>query len=104
MVLSTLKLGCFCQTKNRPPWRGWANKGLFEVLEYESTLTLKDKQGKRATFKKHEKVCYLQENIIAYQDQAWVDGEVLCNYRCSPGIPVDRYRPGQKTYILISLP
>jgi len=79
------------------------NEGIYEVLEYESTLELKDKSGKEASFRKRERVRYLQDNIIAYQDQAWGDGEILLNYKCSPGYPVDQYRPGHKTYILISL-
>jgi hypothetical protein len=77
--------------------------GLYEVLEYESTLELKDAQGKRAVFSKRQKVRYLQDSIIAYQDQAWGDGEILLGYHCSPGVPVDRYRLGHKTIILISL-
>jgi len=76
---------------------------MYEVIYYESTLELLDKRGERALVRKHEKVRYLQNSIIAYQDQAWGDGEILINYRCAPGIPVDRYRPGKKTYILISL-
>jgi hypothetical protein len=83
--------------------RGMANEGMYEVLEYESTLELKDKKGKKARLKKREKVRYLQDNIIAYQDQAWGDGKILINYRCTPGDPVDRYRSGYKTHILISL-
>jgi hypothetical protein len=47
--------------------------GLYEVLEYESTLELKDRGGERATLKKREKVRYLQDNIIAYHDRAWAD-------------------------------
>jgi hypothetical protein len=82
--------------------QGRSYRGLYEVLEYESTLELKDCEGKAATFKKREKVRYLQNNVIAYQDQAWGDGEVLLNYRRTPGTPVDRYRSGYKTYILIS--
>ena len=35
---------------------GRSYKGMYEVLEYESTLELKDRGGKRATFKKREKV------------------------------------------------
>ena len=77
-------------------------RGLYEVLDYESTLELKDPKGKDATFKKREEVRYLQNNVIAYQDQAWGDGEILLNYHCTPRIPVDRYRSGYKTYILIS--
>ena len=78
------------------------SSGTYGVLKYESTLELKDHEGKRATFRKREKVRYLQNNVIAYQDQAWGDGEILLNYRCTPGTPVDRYRSGYKTYILIS--
>jgi len=79
------------------------DRGLYEVLEYESILELKDKLGENAYFCKREKVRYLQNSIIAYQDQAWGDGDILLNYRCTPGTPVDRYRPGNRTYILISL-
>ncbi len=41
------------------------------MLEYESTLELLDRKGEKAIFKKRQKVRYLQDNIIAYQDQAW---------------------------------
>ena len=84
-------------------YKDFTQDGLYEVLDYESTLELHDRLGKSATFKKREKVRYLQDNIIAYQDHAWGDGEILIDYQCKPGIPVDQYRPGQKTYILISL-
>ncbi len=84
-------------------WQGLADEGIYEVLEYESLLELKDKKGERASFQKREKVRYRQNNIIAYQDHAWGDGEILIDYRCSPGVVVDSYRPGQKTFLLISL-
>jgi len=77
-------------------------RGPYEVLEYESTLELLDPEGKRAVFRKREKIRYLQDNIIAYQDQAWGDGEILVNYRCTPGKPVDCYRTGHKWHMLIS--
>jgi hypothetical protein len=88
-------------------WRkfasGLAEEGMYEVLEFESTLELLDKRGERAQFRKREKVRYLQNQTIAYQDQAWADGEILLDYKCTPGVPVDQYRPGQKTHILIAL-
>lgn len=87
----------------RKVMRGLSNEGMYEVLNYESTLELHDRGGKRATFSKRKKVRYLQDHIIAYQDSAWGDGEILVNYRCTPGKPVDRYRCGHKTHILISL-
>lgn len=87
----------------RKLWRGLADEGMYEVLEYESTLELKDERGEEAHYQKRQKVRYLQNNIIAYQDQGWSDGRGLLDYQCSPGVVVDQYRPGQKTYILISL-
>ncbi len=45
----------------------------------------------------------MQDNIIAYQDQAWGDGDIFADYKCSPGTPVDRYRDGYRWRILISL-
>jgi len=69
--------------------RGLANEGIYEVLDYKCTLELLDTQGKNALVTKQEKVRYLQDNIIAYQDQAWGDGKILVDYHCSPGFPAD---------------
>jgi len=77
--------------------------GMYNVIKYETTLELFDKKGKSATLSKIEEVRFLQNNIIAFQDQAWGDGKILLGYQCSPGFPVDFYRSGHKTYILISL-
>jgi len=60
-------------------------------------------KGENAIVSKTEEVRFLQSNIIAFQDQAWGDGKILLDYKCSPGQPVDFYRSGHKTYILISL-
>jgi len=65
---------------------GAVSQGLYEVLDYEATLELKDKRGKRACVRKYEKVRYLQNNIITFQDQAWGDGKILINYRLLPRI------------------
>ncbi|MFC2028865.1 hypothetical protein ACFLTX_02950 [Chloroflexota bacterium] len=82
---------------------GLSSEGMYEVLEYEATLELHDSEGRRASFKKRKKIRYLQNNIIAYPDYAWGDGKILLDFKCSPGIPVDRYRSGFKTFILLSL-
>jgi hypothetical protein len=79
------------------------NEGLYETLDYESTLEIHDPKGLKATFSKIKKVRFLQSNIISYQDYAWGDGEILHNYRSNKGKAVDRYRSGYKTYILLSL-
>ena len=77
--------------------------GMYEVINYESTLEILDTDGKEAVFSKKEEVKFLQNNIIAFQDQAWGDGKILIDYQCSPGLPVDFYRFGHKTHILISI-
>ena len=78
-------------------------EGMYEVLEYESRLELEDVRGKNAVFHKRERVRFLQDNIIAYQDQAWGDGDIFADYKCSPGVAVDRYRDGHRYRVLISL-
>ena len=83
--------------------RGFASEGIYEVLDYECTLELTDKSGKDAIIHKRERVKYLQDYITAYEDQAWGDGKIFVDYRCSPGIPVDEYRIGHKILKLISL-
>src|SRR5574341_675507 len=48
-----------------------ASEGLYEVLEYDAQLELQDKYGRTAVFNKKERVKFLQDNVIAYQDMAW---------------------------------
>ena len=83
--------------------QGMASEGIYEVLEYEMDLILHDAKGKNATYKKRQKVRYLQNSVIAYYDQAWGDGKILLDFKCSPGKPADQYRLGHKTIILVSL-
>ena len=84
-------------------WSGWVEEGIYEVLEHESTLELVDAKGKHATVRKRQIVRFLQNGTLAFQDQAWGDGEILANYRCSPGVAVDFYRPGPRPLVLIAL-
>lgn len=77
--------------------------GVYEILEYDSTLELLDPRGQKAVFRKRQKVRFLQNHIIAFQDYAWGDGDIFDDYRISPGTAVDRYREGDRWNILISL-
>src|SRR5436305_8761719 len=54
-----------------------AHEGMYEALEYDSRLELQDAKGEKSVLHKREKVRILQENIIAYQDQAWGDGDLF---------------------------
>lgn len=83
-------------------WRGFANEGIYEVLDYESTLELLDPKGNQAKIHKRMVVRFLQENTTSFQDFRWANGKIE-NYRITPGYPVDEYQSGYLTYILVSL-
>ncbi len=77
-------------------------EGMYEILEYDSTMELKGR-GEVAIFKRRQRIKFLQDYIIAFQDYAWGEGDILEDYKCSPGVEVDRYREGEQWNILISL-
>jgi hypothetical protein len=83
--------------------KGDSPTGLYEVLDYNAMLDLVDPQGEIAFFKKWQKVRFLQDHVVAFQDHSWGDGNVLADYRCSPGRLVDRYLDGNRWNLLISL-
>ena len=78
-------------------------QGIFEVLDYDSTLELLDAKGRKAIFRRRQKVRFLQDHVIAFQDYAWGDGDVLADYKIAPGVEADRYQEGDRWNILISL-
>lgn len=82
-------------------WPG--NTDMYEILDYESSWEMLDPEGHMAIFRKRQRVKFLQNNIIAFEDYAWGDGEIFVDYRCAPGVVVDRYREGDRWNILISL-
>ncbi len=106
-VISTLLRGDFLSLASKllPLLDRWLNRpqGIYEVLDYEAQLELRDPQGKLAIYTKRQKVRFLQDNVIAYQDQVWGEGDLFAYYKCSPGVPVDRYQEGYRYRILISL-
>jgi hypothetical protein len=77
--------------------------GLYEILDYDAVLELRDAKGKTAVFKRRQKVRFLQNRITAYQYEAWGDGELFADLKCSPGVVADRYRHGLRHVVLISL-
>ena len=77
--------------------------GMYEILDYDSTLTIKDAKGKRAKLERREHIKLLQDNVVAIHDHAWGDGELFAKYQCRPGTPVGFYQDGSKWNVLISL-
>ena len=80
-----------------------AHEGMYHILSYTSTLELLDPKGETAVFKKHQRVKFLQDHVLAFQDYAWGDGEIFADYSCRPGEVTDVYQEGDRYNILISL-
>lgn len=93
----------FDLTKYLRKWLCSSPSGPYEILDYESTFELVDTAGKTVIFKKRQRVEFLQDHIIAFEDYAWGDGKIFEDYKCSPGVIVDQYREGDRWNILISL-
>jgi hypothetical protein len=75
----------------------------YEVLEYDSTVELKDRRGEEAVYHKRQKVRFLVDDVVAFRDVFWGEGNLASSYRCRPGKAVDFYGEGSKDYVLISL-
>lgn len=78
-------------------------RGIYEVLDYQVELELCDAAGHHAIYKKHQEIKFLQDNVMAYSDKAWGEGDIFAEYKCSPGVAVDRYKDGYRWRVLISL-
>jgi hypothetical protein len=102
VFLSLFELGGHLWALGSKVLRGYSSEGMYEVMDYETTLELLDSKGKRARLAKRMVVRYLQDNIIAFQDTYWANGRVT-DYRISPGLAVDKHKSGYLTYTLISL-
>lgn len=75
----------------------------YEILEYDTQLELLDSRGELAKLQRHQRVKFLQDNVIAFQDHAWGEGEIFADYKVTPGAEVDRYKDGDRWNVLISL-
>ncbi len=103
LLANPTQLLLFVQTVGQYLRSLFEREGMYEVLEHDVRLELKDASGRKAVYSKRQKVRFLQNNVIAFQDQAYGDGNIFVDYKCAPGIPVDRYREGHRYRILISL-
>jgi hypothetical protein len=87
--------------------RQWLNRhrheGVYEILDYDSTLELKDPKGETAIFKRQQRVKFLQDYIMAFQDYVWGEGDPFADYQVSPGVLVDKYQEGDQWNLLVSL-
>lgn len=84
-------------------WRESRFRGMYRVNHHQATLELLDVAGKVAVHTKRQEVIFLHDDVFAIQDQAWGDGNIFADYKCTPGVIADRYKEGYRWKILISL-
>jgi hypothetical protein len=78
-------------------------QGIYELLDQQRTVEIHDPEGHIATVKTTQRVRFLQNHVTAITEYAWGEGELFADYRCSPGVAVDRYAEGSRHVTLISL-
>ena len=75
----------------------------YEVLDYDATLILEDVNGKIATFRRLQRIRFLQRGVSAIMDHAWGEGIVLTHYRNSAGPIADSLRDEGRRHLIIDL-
>ena len=61
--------------------------GMYEILDYDATLEIKDPVGKKAVLTRRQMVRFLQDNVVGIHDHAWGDGRLFAEFCCQPGVP-----------------
>ena len=60
-------------------------------------------KSETAIFCRGQKIKFLGDNLIAFQDYAWGDGEIFAEYQCLPGVEAGCYQETDQWNGLISL-
>ncbi len=75
----------------------------YEVLNYQSTLTLHDSKGAKATFDRTQQIRFLQNGVSAILDHAWGNGILITNYHNSAGSLEDSFKDEGCRHLVIKL-
>src|SRR3990170_2663482 len=54
--------------------------GLYEVLDYEAMLELRDTHGRQAVYKKRQRVRFLQDAVSLLPDYVWGNGRQFTSH------------------------
>lgn len=57
----------------------------YEILDYDVTLTLRDREGIRATFRRRQEVAFLQNRVSGMLDHMWGHGVLITQYHTDAG-------------------
>jgi hypothetical protein len=75
----------------------------YEVLDYKATVIIHDRQGRRVTLKRQERIRFLQEGVSAILDHAWGNGVVVTSYQTDAGRIEGSLRDDGKRHLVIGL-
>src|SRR5437867_3031415 len=75
----------------------------YEILSYHSTLALEDGGGVIATFRRHQKIRFLQNGVTAILDHLWGDGVLVAGYTNGAGKLKDFFRDQNRHHLVIAL-
>jgi len=75
----------------------------YEILDYQATLTLEDPRGVRATFRRQQRIRFLQEGVSGLLDHFWGDGVPLTFYHHEAGRLEDSFKDERHRHLVIGL-
>lgn len=93
----------------RDPWlrRAVLPGGLlttpYEVLDYQSVLTLQNAEGTRATFARRQDIRFLHDGVTAILDHAWGDGILATDYANDAGRLEGSYNDVGRHHLVVAL-
>jgi hypothetical protein len=75
----------------------------YEVLSYQSVLTLHNTEGTRATFVRRQDVRFLHDGVAAILDHAWGDGVLMTDYANDAGRLEGSYNDAGRRHLVVAL-
>jgi len=75
----------------------------YQVLDYDMTLTLEDKKGSVAVFRRRQRIQFQQDGVGAILDHFWGDGIIAAEYTTSAGRIIDSFKDDGRRHLVIQL-
>jgi len=75
----------------------------YEILDYRLRLTLHDREGMRATFRRSQTIRFLQAGVSGILDHAWGSGIVMTTYYNDAGCLADSFRDEGRRHMVVRL-
>lgn len=77
---------------------------LYDVLNFEATIEVKDSRGYQAVYSKKQRLRFLKDNVSTVYDYGWGTGNAFASHRVEPGHIVERKQIGPRYRSLVMLP